>query len=318
MKKRIVTLFMIACIGVGSLVGCSGNKDSERQAYKQYGINCIESGKYEEAVDAFQSALDQSVGTVGDEELDICFYKAKAQYLSGDVDAALETYTAIIDYNDDADAYYLRGNIYYAQGDAEKGNADFKSAISEDSDNYQIYIGIYQTLAANGLQEDGQKYLEDALKIKAKTGNDYMQLGRIYELTGDNESAEKNYKKAIEEDEPEANYYLGQFYLNNGSAGEAQACFDEYLKVVGEDSYILCEMGQAQLSQGNYSTAITYFETALDLDNVPNRQIIMKNLIVAYEYSGDFQSASDMMADYLEEYPNDQDAQRENQFLETR
>ena len=36
-----------------------------------------------------RQALDQSVGSVGAEELDICYYKAKAQYLSGDVDLSL-------------------------------------------------------------------------------------------------------------------------------------------------------------------------------------------------------------------------------------
>lgn len=52
---------------------------------------------------------------VGDEEIDICFYNAKAQYLSGDIDGAIESYTAIIDYNGNADAYYLRGCQYFAQ-----------------------------------------------------------------------------------------------------------------------------------------------------------------------------------------------------------
>ena len=56
----------------------------------------------------FRRHWTSRVGSVGAEELDICYYKAKAQYLSGDVDGAIDTYTAIIDYNKDSDAYYLR------------------------------------------------------------------------------------------------------------------------------------------------------------------------------------------------------------------
>lgn len=63
---------------------------------------------------------------MGAEELDICYYKAKAQYLSGDVDGAIDTYTAIIDYNKDSDAYYLRGCIYFAKNDTDKGLKDLR------------------------------------------------------------------------------------------------------------------------------------------------------------------------------------------------
>ena len=63
---------------------------------------------------------------------------------------------------------------------------------------------------------------------------------------------------------------------------------------------------------------ITYFDAALNLDEVPNKQELMKNEIIAYEYSGDFASAKECMEDYIEEYPDDSDAEREYQFLETR
>lgn len=111
-KNKFMALTLTVLLTAGMLTGCgSGDKEKDKDAYRQYGINCIENGSYDDAVDAFQKALDQSVGSVGAEELDICYYKAKAQYLSGDVDGAIDTYTAIIDYNKDSDAYYLRAVI---------------------------------------------------------------------------------------------------------------------------------------------------------------------------------------------------------------
>jgi TolA-binding protein len=44
----------------------------------------------------------------------------------------------------------------------------------------------------------------------------------------------------------------------------------------------------------------------------------MKRAISAYEYSGDFESAKEMLSDYLALYPSDEDAKRESTFLETR
>ena len=122
------------------------------------------------------------MGSVGAEELDICYYKAKAQYLSGDVDGAIDTYTAIIDYNKDSDAYYLRGCIYFAKNDSDKGLKDFKTALSENNDNYELYLGVYETLSKYGMNDQGKEYLDNALKLKAKTADDYMQRGRIYFL----------------------------------------------------------------------------------------------------------------------------------------
>lgn len=318
-KNKFMALTLTVALTAGMLSGCgSSDKAKDRDAYRQYGINCIENGSYDDAVDAFQKALDQSVGSVGAEELDICYYKAKAQYLSGDVDGAIDTYTAIIDYNKDSDAYYLRGCIYFAKNDSDKGMKDFKTALSENADNYELYLGVYETLSKYGMNDQGKEYLDKALKLKAKTADDYMQRGRIYTMLGDYDSAIKSLQKAIDEKLVKANYYMGEAYQKKGDNDSSQKYFKKYLDSGEADSYDLMNMGQAQMDNGNYDTAITYFQTALDLESVPNKQQITKAMIIAYEYSGDFATAKSRMEEYMKEYPDDEDAAREYQFLETR
>ena len=318
-KNKYIALALTAALTAGMLAGCgSSDKSKDKDAYRQYGINCIENGNYDDAVDAFQKALNQSVGSVGEEELDICYYKAKAQYLSGDTDGAMETYTAIIDYNGDSDAYYLRGCLYFAQNDSDKGMADFKKALKDDSKNYELYIGIYETLSKYGMADQGNEYLQTALKLEAKAADDFMQTGRIYTILGDYDKAVKNLQKAIDEKLVKANYYMGEAYQKKGDNDSAQKYFQTYLDSGEADTYDLMNMGQAQMDDGNYDTAITYFQTALDMENVPNKQQIMKAMIIAYEYSGDFATAKSQMEEYMKEFPDDQDASREYQFLETR
>ena len=47
-------------------------------------------------------------------------------------------------------------------------------------------------------------------------------------------------------------------------------------------------------------------------------QSLKFNEIVAYEYLGDFQKAAVLMQSYLLTYPDDKEAKREQEFLQTR
>ena len=47
-------------------------------------------------------------------------------------------------------------------------------------------------------------------------------------------------------------------------------------------------------------------------------QALRLNEITAYEYLGEFNMASALMATYIQDYPDDEAAARENVFLSTR
>lgn len=297
---------------------CGQQENKEQDAYRQYGITCLESGNYEEALKAFQNALDQSLGKVGEREIDICFYKAKAQMLSGDTDAALETYNAIIKYNKDARAYYLRGNLYFDMEESEKALADYEQAVKRDAGNYELYIGIYESMSSHDMSGEGQKYLNAAMEIKGDKSEDNLYKGRICYLLEENDTAITYLTKAKDGKEALASYYLALVYERQGDSEKAEACIQEYIESGAATSYDLYELGMAEMTDQDYAAALTYFNAALSMEEVPNKQNIMKSAVSAYEYSGDFDSAKKMIKDYLKQYPSDEDAQRESIFLETR
>ena len=108
MKNRKL-LWNLVCAGVlsAALLGGCGKKDtSEQQAYRQYGINCMESGNYEEAINAFQKTLDLSVGGITNLEIDTCYYKAEAQYLFGDIRSCKATSSEVKSIR----FYFVRGH----------------------------------------------------------------------------------------------------------------------------------------------------------------------------------------------------------------
>lgn len=54
-KNKFMALTLTVVLTAGMLTGCgSGDKAKDKDAYRQYGINCIENGSYDDAVDAFR------------------------------------------------------------------------------------------------------------------------------------------------------------------------------------------------------------------------------------------------------------------------
>lgn len=54
------------------------------------------------------------------------------------------------------------------------------------------------------------------------------------------------------------------------------------------------------------------------MENVTNRRELMQNLIICYEYTFDFNSAWNVVQEYVQAYPDDASAQREYIFLKNR
>ncbi len=317
--KKYITVTAISIMAAATLIGCQ-NKDAENQeAYRKIGINSMAEGDYEKAVKSFQKALDISTGGIGAEEIDICYYKAAAQYAGGAYDDAIETYTALIDYDKkNAEAYFLRGSVYLNQGKTDKALKDYKKAVEADMNNYEMYEGIYQNLANHDQKAEGEKYLKQALDLKPKTAEDYAQRGHIYYFLEDYDNAKKNLDKAIDKNDKNALLYLAEVYNAMGQTENAQGLLENYVKNNSGDSEALNTLGMMQLNDKNYEDALKYFELGLKVKNAANRQELMKNQIAAYEYMGDFESAKEKMKSYLKEYPNDESAVRENTFLKTR
>ena len=153
-KRKAALLLAVALMGSVGMTGCGNEEALENQkAYRQVGINKMNEGDYAGAVEAFQKALDQSQAMVGDMELDICYYKATAQYNSGDVEGAVTTCNALIDYDEkDAKAYFIRGCVYLKEGDSENARKDYAKALELSGGDYTLYLSVYENLSGIFLQ----------------------------------------------------------------------------------------------------------------------------------------------------------------------
>ncbi len=315
--KRILYIAVLLVMTMLLCTGCN-EREKEQAAFRQQGITLMQNGEYEKALEAFQSALDLSLGEVGEEEMDICFYKAETLYLMGDTQGAMDTYTAIINFNGDARAYFLRGNLYYSLDQEENALKDYAAALEKEKEDYNLYIGVYEALTAHGKEKEGQDYLNQALEIDSNSAYDKMQKGRINFLLGETETAISLLQEAIKGKEFSAYYYLAEINQAMGDTAAAQENIKAYIASDDADSYNLCAAGKTMLESGNYDMAIECLEAAMKLEQIPNKQMVMKTLVIAYEQNKDFEAAKTLMEQYVNAYPEDEEAAREFTFLETR
>lgn len=312
-------------VGMGFLLtGCGQQKTENALAYRKIGINAMAKGDYAEAIDNFQLALDQSKGMIRNLELDICMQKAEAFYLNGQPEEALAVCDAVLDYDKSyATAYYLRGNLYLQQGDSKKALADYEQAAKYADADYEIYIQLYENLNRAGMKTDGEKYLNEALELKGKGRSYLANRGYIYYLMGDYEKAKEELTQAVaieqkEGEDDKAELYLAQTAEKLGDDQTATKYYQAYAEDHADDSIVLEELGNMAMEKEAYADACAYYQKGLKTTNPVNEQLLRRGEIAALEQMYEFAQAKDKMAQYVLDYPEDEQAAREYLFLKTR
>lgn len=314
--KRYIAAGALLCIGL-ALAGCSTSEErlEKEEAYRKIGLNAMEEGDYASAEEAFNNALDQARG-LGANEVDICYYKAAAQFAAGNTQGAIDTYDALLEYDKkNADAWFLRGCVYLKSNESDKAKEDFDNAVKYASDD-EMYLHIYNSLEGAGHTQDAEKYLTEALEKRAgRTARNYTVKGQIYLLKEDLTSAEEQLKRAVEKGDVEGNLYLAQVYERQGKTEDAKACIDAYVNEYPKSSVAYNQKGLEEMEAGNYDKALELFGEGLNQQKVTNAKELRSNQIAAYEYSGEYEEAKAAMESYLKDYPEDEAAKREYLFL---
>ena len=143
--------------------------------------------------------------------------------------------------------------------------------------------------------------------------------GRIYFYQG-NYTYARNY---LEQARSEGNrteevlLLLGQSYEELNDRAYALTLYGEYV-ASNPSAAIYNQMGLCYAAMEEYENALSSFEKGLNVEGNAYKQELSYNRIVTYENLGDFESAKKYMKEYLGVYPDDERAQREYEFLQTR
>ncbi|HAL31683.1 MAG TPA: hypothetical protein DCP46_01850 [Lachnospiraceae bacterium] len=289
-----------------------------RLVHRSRGIADMGLSDYEAAETEFVQSLSSNKGYVREMDLDTSYYLAISQYRLGKVKDANATYSAILAlYPKESDAYYLRGRTYLALQDNDNAKSDFDKAIRISPDDPDLYIQIYEALSEAGLSDDGQRYLKNAMELNTKLS--YFQKGRLYYCMEEYDKAKQSLEAAVTEGgDSQASLYLGRTYEALGDMNYAASLYREYLETDPGNAQVLNQLGLCLMNLEDYPAALDAFSKGLETGDPAMDQSLRFNQVAAYEYMGDFTKARNLMEDYMEKYPDDQEAQRENEFLSTR
>lgn len=321
--RRMVAAALMLGAGL-MLTGCGEEKTQNALAYRKIGMNEMAAGNYEEAIDNFQMALNQSKGRIRNLELDICMQKAEALYRNDQAQEAVAVCDAVLDYDKSyATAYYLRGNLYLQQGDSGKALADYEQAAKYADADYEIYIQLYENLDRAGMKTAGETYLDQALELKGNSRYHLTNRGYIYYLRGEYEKAKEQLSQAVaieqkEGEDDKAELYLAQTAEKLGDEQTAAKYYQSYAENHADDAVVLEELGNMAMEKENYSDALSYYRKGLETVNPANEQLLRRGEIAALEHMYEFEQAKEKMAQYVLDYPQDEQAARENLFLKTR
>ena len=252
------------------------------------------------------------------------------QLQQDDPGAALESFQAAQKMNKKwAPPYYGIGSAHYRLGNNNAARQALEEAINRDPKFAPAHFTLGQILAKEGLfneawgkYEAGRKYqpytsedLYELGTIFLQSGNQagaidifrriidgidprhtavLLQLGELYDATGEEAMAIEHYKQAIEADPSLKNYFMEQlapYHAGLMGRNEAKSILKRFLAVLPDDPRASFHYAQLEADAGNLTTAIQYYENTLaliDSDEIqPDIEFAPEHLLDTYRFLGD-------------------------------
>lgn len=286
------------------------------EAWRGEGIALLKLARYEEAVQAFETALAQEDGSKALRR-DILLYKADAEFKSGQAEAALQSASQALEISADGQCYLFIGKLQLEVNQYDQAKESFQNVLKEDA-SYERYLDIYQIYRQKDMHADGEEYLKLALEHAEEHEDAAYQRGRIYYFMGDIQKSKQELTEASNDGSLDAMLFLGKVYLSESDPARARVMYQQYIDgqenpARGYNGLALCDISEAQ-----YDSALEHIQKGLTTASTEEAMELLYNEVVVYEKKLDFETANAKIKEYLERYPDDETARREALFLENR
>ncbi len=197
----------VLVLSVGILSGCAGESKEAKEA-RLLGIEELNAGNYQEAIDSFKIALDESDGIVGTFEKDVLKYRAEAEYKLKDYRAAATTYEILADIDGGKSEYlYYEAASKAMAGDLDDAKKDFeeadeKSGSKKNKNSVTPGLSLAYTAFASAARNAGDdelatQYCNEAIELGISGPEIYNQLAMSEMEAGDYDNALSHYEEAL-------------------------------------------------------------------------------------------------------------------------
>ncbi|EUB14622.1 tetratricopeptide repeat protein [Shuttleworthella sp. MSX8B] len=313
-KMRILSAALLLAVFM-VVTACSSNQSQEAKEDRTEGIRAMAQGSYGKAQDLFEQALEKSSDPKTSSGLDNYYYKAIAQFNSGDEDGAIATYSELIKADaKNADAYFLRGNVYLSKQDAGSAETDFGQALQIDPNDLSRRICIYESYRKYGQEEKGKDQLQYVLNHE---GEDYLNGAKAKDYLGQTDAAVSDYQAAVRAGKNEAYRPLIALLDRQQKREEADTALEEYRqkKLSGEDYHNIVGI---QLDRAAYEDARSDVDRALELKGLKEgeKRKLLADQVACLEHLRQYDEAKTRAEAYLKLYPTDGQMIRELKLIE--
>lgn len=202
----------------------------------------------------------------------------------------------------------------------------------DNLDKTELLLYRAEALMGEGEFESARKVYEGLLENEPENAQYALDSGLASLGAEDYVKAEESFEKAIANGSTEAYEYAGRaaeaqrayataadYYMQ---ALDAQATTDTQTDTDAQTDVDAASLYEAvcrcRLQTEDYDAAIAAAEAGLACADETQQQSLLYAQAVAYEYAGEFETAREKMAAYVEKYPEDAAAQKEYMFLKTR
>jgi tetratricopeptide (TPR) repeat protein len=184
--------------------------------------------------------------------------------------------------------------------DREKAAASYRQAIKLRANYVAAYIGLARVLSDSGDYDGSLKAIRDLRRVAPLNAEASAIEGRVYKEMGEEAKAIAAFKRAITQArgfQPEAYTGLGLLYKEKAEAAAGAGDFD----------------GEAT----NYDEATKNLATALkQLAGAPDAVVLYQLLGLVYERQKKYDEAIRTYNEFLERFPNSNDAAAVRSFIE--
>ena len=293
-------------------------RKNNKRARRGIGITYYEEGAYAEAKDYFQKALEESY--LPELNADLRMYLADALECEGDYAAAIAMYDVLIEERKDYSAgYRARAYMRYILGQYEDSLADYDEALSLEPNNFDLYFGKYNVLGKLGRTGEQVELLSKLTQIENPSAEDAYFIAKARFFCGEYDTALAELSAAAENGYDDAHYYMGEIYKERSNYGEAVFHYTEYIAGSGaKDAAAYNQMAICLLRQGKQAEALETVLAGQKLSDPLHTKQLLLNEVVILEEMGDYNAAYERATAYIRQYPADAEIRREVDFLSTR
>lgn len=292
-------------------------RKNNKYAYRGIGISCYKEQDYGKAAEYFEKAM-----AIADEtgiEEDLLRYYAKTCRMLLWCDKAEETYTELLKRHPKETGLYMeRAKVRLLAGRYAESAGDYQKALELDDSCCEASFGLYEALLKQGEQAQAEAVLLVFSELEQPTGLEQFYIAKADYLLGKPEALDEMLFCAAN-GFPRAYVYAGELYRLRHAYQDAVTYYTLAEQNGEADALVYYQRAVCLISLGKYSDAVSDAGKAWRQNVEPElKPLLFRTEITALEKLGEYDTAYERVLAFLEAYPEDENAIKEKNFIESR